>query len=191
MSGSEEQLSPTDVLRHEHTVILLVVDAMERQAAAIRAGGPLDAEAVEKMVEFTREFSDGCHHAKEERVLFPTLQEASPMANGPVTVMLGEHDQGRAYVRAITAALPAAAAGDEAAKMTVADNLAGYATLLRMHIEQENQVLFPFAERTLSAEDTAHLAREFERIEEEETGAGVHEIYDAMAHELAGHGEQE
>jgi hemerythrin-like domain-containing protein len=185
MNGSREQLAPTEALRSEHTVILLVVDAMERQVAAIRSGEGFDAGAVEKMLQFTREFSDGSHHAKEEKVLFPTLQEASPMANGPVSVMLHEHDQGRAFVRAVAAALPAAAAGDDAARTTVADNLAGYAALLRAHIDKEDEVLFPFAERTLSADDTARLAGEFARIEEEETGAGVHEKYDAMAHEIA------
>ncbi len=190
MNGSQEQLSPTDVLRDEHTVILLVVDAMEREAATIRSGGPLDADAVAKMVEFTREFSDGCHHAKEEKVLFPMLLDSSPMAKGPVTVMLSEHDQGRAFVRAITASLQAAAGGDEAAKATVADGLAGYAELLRRHIHKENEVLFPFAESTLSVDDTARLAAEFTRIEDEEIGAGVHEKYHAMAHELAGREER-
>jgi hemerythrin-like domain-containing protein len=186
MNGSDEQLAPTEILKHEHTVVLLVVDAMDREAQAIRGGAPVRAEEVTKMVAFMREFTDGCHHNKEEKVLFPTLKQISPAANGPVTVMLAEHEQGRAHARAVAAALPQAAAGDAAAAATVADNLAGYAELLRAHIEKENQVLFPFAERTLSADDKVRLAREFERIEEEETGAGVHEKYHAVAHELAG-----
>ncbi len=185
MSESDEQLAPTDILKHEHTVVLLVVDAMDREAQAIRGGAPVRPDEVTKMVAFMREFTDGCHHNKEEKILFPTLQELSPAASGPVTVMLREHEQGRGHGRAITAALPQAAAGDAAAAAVVADNLAGYAELLRAHIEKENQVLFPFAERTLSAGDKARLAEEFERIEEEETGAGVHEKYHALAHELA------
>jgi hemerythrin-like domain-containing protein len=185
MNGSGEQLAPTDVLKQEHTVVLLVVDAMDREAQAIRSGALVRADEVTKMVAFMREFTDGCHHNKEEKVLFPTLQELSPQADGPVTVMLHEHEQGRAHARAIAAALPEAAEGDAAAAATVADNLAGYAELLRAHIEKENTVLFPFAERTLSADDKARLAAEFERIEEEETGAGVHEKYHALAHELA------
>jgi hemerythrin-like domain-containing protein len=186
MNGSDEQLAPTDVLKHEHTVVLLVVDAMDREARAIRSGAPVRADEVTKMVAFMREFTDGCHHNKEEKVLFPTLQRLSPAANGPVTVMLREHEQGRGCSRAIAAALPEAAAGDAAAAATVADNLAGYAELLRAHIDKENQVLFPFAERTLSVDDKVHLTQEFERVEQEETGAGVHEKYHTLARELAG-----
>jgi len=185
VNGSDEQFAPTDVLQHEHTVVLLVVDAMDREAQAIRGGAPVRADEVTKMVAFMREFTDGCHHNKEEKVLFPTLKQVSPAANGPVTVMLAEHEQGRQHARAVVAALPVAAAGDSVAAAAVADNLAGYAELLRAHIDKENQVLFPFAERTLSADDKARLAQEFERIEEEETGAGVHEKYHALAHELA------
>jgi hemerythrin-like domain-containing protein len=187
VNGPQEQLSPTDVLKDEHTVVLMVVRAMEREAQTIRDGGPVHDGDVAKMVDFTREFTDGCHHAKEEKVLFPTLQERSPVAGGPVSVMLREHDQGRGHVRAITEALPKAAAGDADAAAIVADNLAGYSALLRGHIEKENQVLFPLAEQTLSDEDKTLLAREFARIEEEETEAGVHERYHALAHELVEH----
>lgn len=187
MTGPKEHLSPTEVLKDEHTVVLLVVGAMEREAQRIRGGEPVHADAVTKMVEFTREFSDGCHHAKEEKVLFPTLRERSPMAGGPVSVMLREHDEGRRHMRAVTEALPRAATGDADAAATVADNLAGYAVLLRMHIEKENQVLFPLAERTLSTDDKTLLVREFARIEEEESGAGVHQKYHALAHEIVEH----
>jgi hemerythrin-like domain-containing protein len=175
----------TDVLRHEHDVVLLVVDAMEREAERLRGGGEPDPDRVAKMVEFTREFTDGCHHSKEEKVLFPTLQTQTPAAGGPVSVMLREHDQGRAYIRAINEALPKAAAGDAQATQAVADGLAGYAALLRTHIAKENQVLFPLAEQSLSVQDKARLAREFDRVEQEETGVGVHEKYHDLAHEIA------
>ena len=62
---------PTDELRHEHEIVLVVVAAMEREAAAIRAGEPVDSGAVAQMVDLTRNFTDGCHHNKEEKVLFP------------------------------------------------------------------------------------------------------------------------
>lgn len=181
-------LTPTEELVHEHEVVLLVVAAMEREAARIRAGEQMDADDVDKMVTLTREFTDGCHHAKEERVLFPLLQQVVPQARAPVTVMLAEHDQGRAHVRAIVEALPEARTGDPFAAMAVAGGLEGYAALLRPHIGKENGVLYPLAERSLSAADKAALAAEFERVELEETGAGEHERYLAMAQELSGGG---
>ena len=105
------------------------------------------------------------------------MEAKTPGAGGPVSVMLAEHETGRVFVRAIDENLPRAAAEvpvDEAARTAVADNLALYAELLRMHIHKENEVLFPLAERTLDDETKHALAAEFERVEAEETGAGVH-----------------
>jgi hemerythrin-like domain-containing protein len=178
-------LTPTAVLVHEHEVVLLVVAAMEREAASIRAGGQIDVDAVEEMVAFTREFTDGCHHSKEEKVLFPLLSEKVPMAQAPVNVMLAEHEQGRDHVRTIAEALPEARTGDPFAALSVAGGLDGHTELLRAHIDKENKVLFPLAERSLGAADKAALAAEFERVEREETGAGVHEKYHAVAQELS------
>jgi hemerythrin-like domain-containing protein len=56
--------------------------------------------------------------------------------------------------------------------------------LLRSHIAKENQVLFPMADRALSAEDQRELAHAFERFEAQETGAGVHERMVELLQEL-------
>lgn len=184
MSETHTDPNPTESLKKEHGVVLVVVGAMDREAAHIRAGGMVHADDVERMLEFTREFTDGCHHRKEERVLFPLLGERVPMANTPVSVMLAEHDKSRAYVRALVEALPQARRGDRDAAERTAVALEGYAKLLRAHIDKENSVLFPLAERALQAADKARLAEEFERIEREETGDGAHEKHHALAREL-------
>ena len=175
--------SPTQQLRDEHELVLVVVEAMEREVAFIEREGRVHTERVAQMVDFTRNFTDGCHHAKEERLLFPLLEERERAAGGPVSVMLSEHEAGRQAIRAIDEALPRANE-DTAARAAVAENLGLYAHLLRLHINKENTVLFPLADRILGDDDQARLAVEFERVEKEETGAGVHERYHALAHEL-------
>ena len=175
---------PTEQLRQDHELVLMVVEAMEREVADIGKTGRVHRERVAQMVDFAQNFTDGCHHSKEERVLFPTLEERDAAAGGPVSVMLSEHEVGREAIRAIDAALPDVDES-EAARTAVAGNLALYAHLLRLHINKENQVLFPLAERILSDQEQEMLAAEFERIEEEETGAGVHERYRELAHTLA------
>lgn len=176
--------NPTDLLKQEHEVVLTVVAAMEREVDDIRRTDTVDAARVADMVDFTRSFTDGCHHAKEERVLFPLMEKTQSAAGGPVSVMLSEHDAGRAYVRGIVEALPDVTNSRDA-RSQVADNLSGYAYLLRLHIHKENEVLFPMADKILSADDQAYLACEFERIEREETGPGVHERYHEMAQRLS------
>jgi len=176
--------SPTDELRHEHDAVLLVVAAMEREVEDIKRTDAVDAQRVADMVDFTRNFTDGCHHTKEEKVLFPLMESTSASAGGPVSVMLSEHDAGREYVRGIVEGLPDVERS-AAARAQVAENLAGYAYLLRLHINKENTVLFPLAEQILDDEAKERLAAEFERVEREETGAGEHARYHEMAQRLA------
>jgi hemerythrin-like domain-containing protein len=176
--------SPTEELKQEHALVLLVVEAMEREVAYIEAQDKVHAERVAQMVDFTRNFTDGCHHAKEERLLFPILEERSRTGAGQVSILLSEHMAGRDAVRAIADNLPRVDE-DEAARKAVAENLGLYAFLLRLHINKEDTVLFPLADEVLSDQEAELLAEEFERVETEETGEGIHERYQQLAHELA------
>jgi hemerythrin-like domain-containing protein len=185
-----EQGSPTatEILKHEHQLVMLVVEAMEREADKIETTGEIDFDDVARMVDFSENFTDGCHHAKEEKSLFPRLRESNAGMQAPTSVMLQQHESGRQRIRAVDAALPAARQGDADATRLVAENLRAYAVGLRDHIGKENEVLFPMADGILSPDDQGRLAIEFDRIESEEVGAGVHEKYHAMARELAGKG---
>lgn len=63
-----------------------------------------------------------------------------------------EHDQGRAFVRALEEAAHQALAGDDGKIPLIAENARGYAELLRAHIGKEDNILYPLAERILPAE---------------------------------------
>lgn len=174
-------MKPTETLRHEHQIILLVLTGAETEA---RRGADLDLGKAAQMADFFRNFADKCHHAKEEGYLFPTLvQRGMPQDEGPIAVMLSEHNQGRAHVRAIFEELEKAAPD----RMAVADHLEAFVDLLRAHIGKEDNVLFPMADQLLTEQDQVRLEAEFERVETEEIGEGVHERYHELAHELAAH----
>lgn len=179
-------MKPTDILVHEHEIILKVLDAAEREVQFIDQTGTMHEAQIERMVDFIRNFADRCHHAKEEKRLFVFMQERGmPVEHGPIGVMLQDHEQGREFVRGIVKGLELARAGKTGAVESVRDNLAGYVNLLRMHIHKENNILFPMAARMMSAEDEARLLAEFEKVEAEEIGEGVHEKYHQLAHELS------
>jgi hemerythrin-like domain-containing protein len=181
-------MTPTETLRHEHQIILLVLGGTEQEAASIAATGWIDAEKVGKLIDFSRNFTDRCHHAKEERHLFPALAEHGiAVEGGPIGVMLAEHEEGRRHVRAVAEALAGIARGDATAIATIGSELAGYVELLRAHIGKENDVLFVMADRVLPADEQTALAAAFERVEAEEIGEGVHEQYHQLAHELGEH----
>jgi hemerythrin-like domain-containing protein len=175
--------SPTAQLSEEHKLVLMVVEAMEREVVAIERDDRVHAERVAEMVDFTRDFTDGCHHAKEEKILFPLLEERDATSRGTVAVLLSEHEGGRMAMRAIDDALPRVDT-DAAARKTVAKNLADYAYVLRLHINKEDALLFPRADEVLADDDQRWLATEFDRVEGE-TGEAVHERYHSLAHDLA------
>jgi len=175
-------MRPTETLKHEHKIVLMVLQGAEREADSIKGGGAVQAEKIEQMVDFFRNFVDRCHHAKEERHLFPALQAKGFSAeSGPVAVMLHEHEQGRAAIRAISEAFPAASGGDRRAAGELANALLGYVELLRNHIYKEDNVLFPMADRVLAADEQTSLEGLFEKVEAEEIGEGVHERYHQLA----------
>ena len=176
--------SPTTQLSEEHKLVLLVVEAMEREVAAIERDDRVHADRVAEMVDFTRNFTDGCHHAKEEKILFPLLEERDGPSRGTVSVLLSEHEGGRMAMRAIDDALPHVDT-DAAARKTVAKSLADYAYVLRLHINKEDTLLFPRADEVLVGDDRRRLTAEFARVEEEETRSGAHERYHKLAHDLA------
>ena len=179
-------MTATETLKHEHQIILMVLDAAEREARSMVATGKVDAERVGKLVEFFRNFADRCHHAKEEDQLFMRMKSRGvPAESGPIFVMLREHEQGRHHVATIAEALAKASAGEAAAVATVRENLLAYAELLRQHIGEEDNILYPMADQILTDEDQQALAEAFERIEAEEMGEGTHEKYHRLAHEVA------
>lgn len=175
-------MQATEILMAEHNVILRVIDTLETQAGrlaegqAVRPGFFLDAAS------FVKGFADGCHHKKEEGVLFEAMVAAGlPKEGGPIAVMLAEHEEGRAYTRGMRDAALRMQAGDAAARADLANNALGYAGLLRQHIAKENGILFPMADEVIPLAEQAKVAEGFEHVEHEETGVGVHEKYLALA----------
>ena len=152
--------TPTDILRAEHQVILAALASLETAAARLAAGGALPAGWWERGIDFLRAFADKNHHAKEEKSLFPALVKAGvPSEGGPVAVMLGEHEQGRALIRAM-------AAGGSPAERASAGRR--YVALLREHIAKEDGVLWPMAESVLDDRAMQAVARAFEAVEAEQ-----------------------
>jgi len=178
-------MRPTETLKHEHQVILRVLDAAEREAQAMQERAEVRAERIEDMLDFFRNFADRCHHAKEEDLLFIRMEERGvPAHTGPIAVMLHEHDQGRQHLKAIVEALPRAEEGESPAVEAVRGHLLAYVRMLRAHIGKEDNILYPLADRVFRPQDQQSLTEAFERVEAEEIGEGVHEKYHQLARGL-------
>ena len=175
-------MKATDILMEEHSVIERVLDTLEIAAERLEKGQPVRPGMFIEAADFIQGFADGCHHKKEEGVLFPSMSaQGVPVQGGPIGVMLSEHEQGRIYTRAMRQAAERLAKGDSQASQEISQNARGYVALLRQHIFKENNILFPMANRVIPPDQQEKVAEDFEHIEHEETGEGVHEKYLALA----------
>lgn len=178
-------MKPTDELIHEHEAIQTMLQILESACSRLSAGGNVNTEHLEKMVEFLRVFADKCHHAKEETALFPALEAAGvPREHGPIGVMLAEHTAGRKHIQGMSAALDGLRNGGTTAAGEFVSNARAYINLLTQHIAKENHVLFPLADNRLSESEQQRLTEAFARLEREQIGEGTHERLHALLHEF-------
>jgi len=160
-------MQATDILMNEHRVIERVLDALETAASALERGDAVRAGFFLEAADFIAGFADGCHHRKEEGVLFGAMIAAGmPQEGGPIAVMLMEHEQGRKFTRGLRDGVNKWEAGDDAARRTIVSNARGYVTLLRDHIMKEDEMLFPMADELIAPEQEAQVLRDYARVAE-------------------------
>ena len=143
--------TPTDILRDEHRIILRALELVERAAAR-----PSSEAWWADAIAWLRTFADRSHHAKEETALFPAMVKAGvPSEGGPIAVMLDEHEEGRRLIRTMEMSTGSA--------RVVACR--AYVSLLRAHIDKENEIVFPLAEAVLDERAMHELRRAFDTVE--------------------------
>jgi hemerythrin-like domain-containing protein len=117
-----------------------------------------------------RNFVEKCHHGKEEMALFPLISARGGREAKAVSLLIEEHEKGRAFVKAL----------DEAVKkneaLDVIKSVNGYVGLLPQHVRKEN-VVFPIWIGSLPDETKRELFKKFEEIEERVIGPGKHQEY--------------
>jgi hemerythrin-like domain-containing protein len=178
-------MKATQQLRDEHEGVKVMLDVLGQVCGRLADTQELNRDHFEKMIEFLRVFVDKCHHGKEEELLFPALEGAGVPKNGPIRVMLEEHEQGRKLVRAMAEAFAGFSGGDPSASRAIVQSGQDYIALLRAHIEKENNVLFAMADRLLPAGAQDELYEGFEKIEEERIGLGKHEEFHRLIETLS------
>ena len=178
-------MKATEILMEEHRVIERVLTSLDAAADRLDRDEPVRPGFFLDAADFVKGFADGCHHRKEEGVLFTAMVQAGlPRQAGPIAIMIAEHEQGRAYTSDMREAAMRWEAGEQAARAQVAENAHGYVALLRQHISKEDHVLFPMADQVIPAPAQGQVLEDFEHVEHEETGEGVHEKYLALAEAL-------
>ncbi|MBX6342754.1 MAG: DUF2249 domain-containing protein, partial [Thermomicrobiaceae bacterium] len=143
------RMKSTAILKEEHDAVLVVLDQLERAAAAAARGVPVPKDIFTDVEEFFTVFVDRCHHGKEEATVFQLL-ESAPRHRRLVRRLADEHLEGRQLSRAFSEAVAAYVPGDRVAGQRIQETALAYGALLREHIDEENERLFAVMERELS-----------------------------------------
>jgi len=156
----------TQVMVDEHKLILRMIALVEQNTALLEEGKFRNWQFYLDAVDFIRNYADRFHHAKEEDVLFVALiKNGMPEKQSPIEAMHMEHDQGRAHVRAMEEAAQKALDGETGQATIIAEHAKSYATLLRGHIEKEDDILYPLAERVLPEEVRSAMLTAYQTAE--------------------------
>lgn len=142
-------------LSAEHKKILEKLKELEKNIKDTE----IDKEKIKEFLNFTENFAEP-HHQKEENVLFPALEKKGiPKEGGPIGVMLFEHETEREHIKKLEKALK------ENQKEKVKEEAENIISLLREHIDKEENVLYPWAKNVLSEKELSNLVSQCEKIE--------------------------
>ncbi|TAK07821.1 MAG: hemerythrin domain-containing protein [Candidatus Manganitrophaceae bacterium] len=166
---------PTHLLKREHRATLLKLELMERALLYLRRPPeettPAQIEIEKNLLKELAVALDkeiGPHFRKEEEALFPVLAEYIGREYGPIEVMLREHEKICAaflyWKKIVPSFSRSTALIDDAVRKALLDPGLRLVTLLRQHIEKENQILFEISEAFLTGEEKKEVIRRIRAI---------------------------
>ena len=172
------------IMMNEHEQILGVLEALEQFVADVQQT-PEDQLELKRFVTFIREYADERHHGKEEQVLFAAMaRNGFPPEQGPVGMMLLEHQEMRGFVSELRALARQEAAWSDEDRERVRDFAGRYISTLREHIMKENEMLYPMASEHLPPPVQSEVDLECAALDEGRASAGAEAALEELAARL-------
>ncbi|MGQ9630475.1 MAG: hemerythrin domain-containing protein [bacterium] len=159
-------MDPIGVLVEQHDAGLKQLAVLGESAEGIRKNG-FSKEALERIAQATHFINTEVrsHNRNEEEALFPVLERViSPM--GPTRVMREEHRQLWDGLERLEGLVEKAKESPEDDEVLggLTDAADFVVDLLTAHIDKENNVLYPMAQRMLTSEQMGEVARLMEQF---------------------------
>ena len=174
----------TASLRRDHELIEKVIKAMESTLQLLNDGKQIPESILLPVIDFSKNFTDVCHHTKEEKSLFPALEQAGlPTNMGPIAMMLIDHQRSREIgVEMEISAKEYLSSGDST---KLVSDMQQYVEHITEHLWKENNKLFMMAEARLQyvSEKVDKELTEIEKAKLDEIGK-TREHYEQLAENL-------
>lgn len=167
---NQEPDGPTDLLKEDHRGTLLKLELMEHALLYLRQSAeevtPERVKIEKKLLKDLSVALDkeiGLHFKKEEEALFPVLAEYIGKEYGPIEAIIREHEKICAaflhWKKIAPAFCRSDAPIDEAVRKAVIDPGLRLVSLLRQHMEKENQILYEISETSLTGDEKKEVMR--------------------------------
>jgi hemerythrin-like domain-containing protein len=117
-------------------------------------GDPVPLDILVQSVEILQHYAEETHQKLEEELLFPIMEkDGVPWRGGPLEVLEKEHLESRGYLIDLQHAMENLHLDDSNAKEAITENIKAYIMLLKAHMDKEEMIVFPIAERLLEESD--------------------------------------
>ena len=121
---------------------------MESTVQLLSNGTQIPESILLPVIDFTKNFTDVCHHSKEEKSLFPALEQAGlPTNMGPIAMMLMDHERSREIGTAMEQSAKEYLSSGDSTKLI--SDMHQYVEHITEHLWKENNKLFMMAEARL------------------------------------------
>ena len=138
----------TASLKRDHDLIEKVIKAMESTIQLLNDGKQIPESILLPVIDFSKNFTDVCHHSKEEKSLFPALEQAGMPSNmGPIAMMLIDHQRTREIGAQMEMSANEYLSSGNSAKLI--SDMQQYVEHVTEHLWKENNRLFMMAEARL------------------------------------------
>jgi len=151
------------LIKEEHRSLSAVLRAAEHVVGmAVSTGKAVDFKLLHAMLYYLREFPERRHHPNEDRMLFARIKARTHEADATIAELEDEHQRGDGMLQSLTIALDNWETGAVNGGKLFAEILSGYARFYWAHMEKEETIVLPAAERSLSADDWHEIHAMFE-----------------------------
>ena len=177
-----------DILVKQHENVLVFVDVVKDKCLKIfNKEEEVDLEFFNKLIDFGKNYVDAHHHKEEEDILFRVMVDTlgESIAHIINDAMLFEHNVGRMYLMNLKYAIQEYEMfNEDVYKLAIVSNAFGYVSMMEEHINKENEVLYPYADKNLDAKDQDFVNDEIDKYEINADKVGIQSQYLAILNEL-------
>ena len=171
------------LLVDDHEMIERAMDVLKKELMKM-PDKPHDSFVIRRAVDFLLEFGDRIHNKKEETVLFPLMVKHGIPEDGPIRVMLMEHESERNLLTKMMTDISGLEKATVEEKEMFKQKGIEYLEIRANHIWKENDILFNMGRQVFQEKENQYLMEEFDRISTSAYGESAYQKFTQMLEEV-------